>query len=181
MNCRRWRIFIFVLILIGTLLSMLAFFFDRYGIPTVLLLAIWLAGVASIARTDHVFRVLDMVKPPPLSAANAAAKGLAHNPGRKVIVVASEGYGLTSSAWTAEVLATLAADAGRPFTDSLRLVSTASGASLGAMYFIDRYESSGFPTAGNPQTVDSGVLERIREAAWQPSDSENAWGLVYPT
>ena len=124
------------------------------------------------------FRVLDMVKPPPLSAADAAAKGLAHNPGTKVIVVASEGYGLTSSAWTAEVLATLAADAGRRFTDSLRLVSTASGASVGAMYFIDRYESGGFPTTGNPQTVDSGVLERIREAAWQPSDSENAWGRV---
>ncbi len=171
---------IFVLILIGTLLSMLAFFFDRYGIPPFLLLAIWLAGVASMARTDHVFRVLDVVKPPPLSPAGVAAKGLAHSPGSKVIVVASEGYGLTSSAWTAEVLAALATDAGRRFTDSLRLVSTASGASVGAMYFIDAYASGGFPTAGNPQTVDPTVLERIREAAWQPSDSENAWGLVYP-
>ena len=28
--------------------------------------------------------------------------------------------------------------------------------------------------------MDNPALARIREAAWQPSDSENAWGLVYP-
>ncbi len=45
---------------------MLAFFFDRYGIPTVVPLALWLAIVASVARTDHFYRVLDIVQPPPL-------------------------------------------------------------------------------------------------------------------
>ena len=44
---------IFALIDFGSLLSMLAFFFDRYGIPTVVPLALWLAIVASVARTDH--------------------------------------------------------------------------------------------------------------------------------
>jgi Dyp-type peroxidase family len=172
---------IFVLIAFGSLLSMLAFFFDRYGIPTLLPLALWLAVVASVARTDHFYRVLDRVQPELLPAAEVVRRGYMHYPGSKVIVVASEGYGLTSSAWTAEVLATLAERAGgRLFTDSLRLVSASSGASLGTLYFVAAYENRGFPTAEGGQAVDAGTLARIREAAWQPSDSENAWGLVYP-
>jgi len=172
---------IFALIAIGTLLSMLAFFFDRYGIPTVIPLALWLAIVASVARTDHFYNVLGVVQPPSLTPADVVRHADSRYPGSKVIVVAAEGYGLTSSAWTAEVLATLAEKAGgRRFTDSLRLVSASSGAALGTTYFVEAYERGGFPTSGNGQTVDDRALARIREAAWQPSDSENAWGLVYP-
>ena len=172
---------IFTLIAFGTLLSMLAFFFDRYGIPTVVPLALWLAIVASVGRTDHFYKVLDIVQPPPLTPADVVRQGDSRYPGSKVIVVASEGYGLTSSAWTAEVLATLAEKAGgRRFTDSLRLVSASSGAALGTTYFVEAYERDGFPTTGNGQNVDERALARIREASWQPSDSENAWGLVYP-
>ena len=172
---------IFTLIAFGTLLSMLAFFFDRYGIPTVLPLAFWLAIVASVGRTDHFYKVLGIVQPPPLTPADVVRQGDSRYPGSKVIVVAAEGYGLTSSAWTAEVLATLAEKAGgRRFTDSLRLVSASSGAALGTTYFVEAYEPGGFPTNGNGQNVDERALARIREASWQPSDSENAWGLVYP-
>ena len=172
---------IFTLIAFGTLLSMLAFFFDRYGIPTVVPLALWLAIVASVGRTDHFYKVLGIVQPPPLTPADVVRQGDSHYPGSKLIVVASEGYGLTSSAWTAEVLATLAEKAGgRRFTDSLRLVSASSGAALGTTYFVEAYERSGFPTTSNPPNVDERALARIREASWQPSDSENAWGLVYP-
>ena len=172
---------IFTLIAFGTLLSMLAFFFDRYGIPTVVPLALWLAIVASVGRTDHFYKVLGIVQPPPLTPADVIRHGDSRYPGSKVIVVASEGYGLTSSAWTAEVLATLAEKAGgRRFTDSLRLVSASSGAALGTTYFVEAYERDGFPTTSNGLNVDERALARIREASWQPSDSENAWGLVYP-
>jgi hypothetical protein len=172
---------IFTLIAFGSLLSMLAFFFDRYGIPALIPLALWLAIVASVARTDHFYKVLSVVQPPPLTPADVVREGYSRYPGSKVIVVAAEGYGLTSSAWTAEVLATLAERAGgRRFTDSLRLVSASSGAALGTTYFVEAYEPGGFPTTGNGQNVDDRALARIREAAWQPSDSENAWGLVYP-
>ena len=172
---------IFTLIAFGTLLSMLAFFFDRYGIPTVVPLALWLAIVASVGRTDHFYKVLGIVQPPPLTPADVVRQGDSRYPGSKVIVVASEGYGLTSSAWTAEVLATLAEKAGgRRFTDSLRLVSASSGAALGTTYFVEAYERDGFPAPGNGLNVDERALARIREASWQPSDSENAWGLVYP-
>ena len=171
---------IFILIAFGTLLSMLAFFFDRYGIPTVVPLALWLAIVASVGRTDHFYKVLGIVQPPPLTPADVVRHGDSRYPGSKVIVVAAEGYGLTSSTWTAEVLATLAEKAGgRRFTDSLRLVSASSGATLGTAYFVEAYERDGFPTT-NGLTVDERALARIREASWQPSDSENAWGLVYP-
>jgi Dyp-type peroxidase family len=173
---------IFMLIAFGGLLSMLAFFFDRYGIPTVLPLAVWLAIVASAARTDHFYGVREFVEPQPLPPTEVVARGYAQYPDSKVIVVASEGLGLTSSAWTAEVLSTLAeAAGGRRFTDSLRLVSASSGAAIGTLYFVEAYARGGFPVAGTGQTaVNLEVLARIRDAAWQPSDSENAWGLVYP-
>ena len=147
---------IFTLIAFGTLLSMLAFFFDRYGIPTLIPLALWLAIVASVARTDHFYTVLDGAPPPPLSPGNVVRHGDSRYPGSKVIVVAAEGYGLTSSAWTAEVLATLTERAGgRRFTDSLRLVSASSGAALGTTYFVEAYEPGGFPTTANGQDVDN--------------------------
>jgi hypothetical protein len=168
----------FMLIAFGWLLSLLAFFLDRYGIPTLLPLAVWLALVASIARTDHFYKVHDIVEPEPLPPSEVVRRA----PRDRVIVIASEGLGLTSSAWTADVLATLAERAGgRRFTESVRLVSASSGAALGTMYFVEAYAPSGFPTdAGSLTAVNRETLARIRDAARQPSDSENAWGLVYP-
>jgi Dyp-type peroxidase family len=170
----------FILIVFGWLLSLLAFFFDRYGIPTLLPLVLWIALVASVARTDHFYRVLDVVQPPSLTPADIVRRAKEAGRADKVIVVASEGRALTSSAWTAEVLTALAGSGGRRFTDSLRLVSASSGAALGTMYFLDAYDRTGFPLAADGTTVDAGTLARIRDAARQPSDNENAWGLVYP-
>jgi Dyp-type peroxidase family len=165
----------FMLIVFGSLLAMIAFFFDRWGIPTLLPLVAWLAIVASVARTDHFYKVHDVVQHAPLKPADVVVHADKTSEKRKVIIVASEGLGLTSSAWTAEVLAKLTEESGgRPFTDALRLVSASSGAALGTLYFVEAYEPDGFPTG------HANALARIRDIAGQPSDSENAWGLVYP-
>ena len=65
---------IFMLIAFGSLLSMLAFFFDRYGIPTLLPLALWLALIASVARTDRFYRIQDVVQPAPLPPAEVVLR-----------------------------------------------------------------------------------------------------------
>jgi hypothetical protein len=100
-------------------------------------------------------------------------------PSGPVVVVAAEGLGLVSSAWTAEVLTRLAESLGRSFTGSLRLVSAASGASLGTVYFVDEYTEDGFGARVASHERPK-LLEAVRVRARTPGSSESAWGLAYP-
>jgi hypothetical protein len=164
---------LFVLLTIGWLLSAVAFVLDRYRLPTLLSVALWIVAVAAIARPDHVFTVGRPVEPGALPSAIAAASQH-QRPGRNIIV-ASEGYGLASSAWTAEVLTRLAGGQdGARFADSIRLISASSGAALGTLYFAHAYGANGF--AGR----DAAELTAIRRRARTPGSAEAWWGLAYP-
>ena len=150
-------------------LAGLTFFFDRYHIPTIGVLILWLAIIGTLARTDHYFEVKGPVEPAPAPSA----------PPGPVVVVAAEGLGLVSSAWTAEVLTRLSEALGASFTGSLRLVSAASGASLGTVYFVDEYTDAGF--GGHVASHEMpALLEAVRIRARTPGSSESAWGLAYP-
>jgi hypothetical protein len=164
---------LFIFIALGWLLSAAAFFLDRYRIPTAFTIAAWLIVVASVAKTDHVFELGGPIEPAATPAEMAAAARV-KRPG-KVIVLASEGYALASSAWTAEVLTRLAAEeTGAQFVNAVRLISASSGATVAAAQFVDAYQSDGF-VGRDPQS-----LEALRTRSRSPASSDGWWGLVYP-
>jgi hypothetical protein len=150
-----------------------AFFLDRYRVPTLIVAVAIVLLLFGVASSDHYFRVgLELAPGATPQQALMTAKAQHPAPDR-VVVVLGEGYGLVSSAWTARVLAELAGEetSGRRFTDGIRLVSTSSGASLGALYFVDGYTPAGF---------DVSRLRSIRERAGLPSSGEGGWGFAYP-
>ncbi|HEY1304306.1 MAG TPA: hypothetical protein VGF24_12185 [Vicinamibacterales bacterium] len=161
-----------LLIVAGWVASALAFFLDRYRLSTPLLILFVLVLVANNANTDHYFPIggIADVGASPRAALKAAS--VQHPQTDKVVVVVSDGLGLVSSAWTAKVLTGLAGakPTGRQFADSLRLLSTASGSSLGSLYFADAYTKDGL----------RGDLQTITNNASGPSSGEGGWGFVYP-
>jgi hypothetical protein len=98
-----------------------------------------------------------------------------HHRGRDpvLVAVAASGGGITASLWTAKVLAELQREFGSEFSESIYGLSTVSGGSVGAMYFIDAFEKD-----GHAPTEDS--LARVIDKAGTSSLAATAWGLAYP-
>jgi predicted acylesterase/phospholipase RssA len=93
--------------------------------------------------------------------------------------VAADGGGIQSAAWTARVLTGLELKCReefgsqyRDFGRSIRLISSVSGGSVGAMYFVNAYDENGLP--------EEPALEKVVELAETSSLDDIAWGLVYP-
>ncbi len=182
-----------ILILLAWALPGASFFLDRFRVPTLLPL-VGLSFLSSwLFRTDHYFRLCAPprerpAQPPALTSAATASLPGAAAPApteafqaaenvqdarrRPVVVVAASGGGITAAVWTTRVLTALQAEVGTDFTRSIRLISSASGGSVGTMFFLDRFIRAGFPPAGE--------LEAIVDAAAQPSLDAAAWGLAYP-
>ncbi len=95
----------------------------------------------------------------------------AADPTAPMVVVATSGGGITAARWTADVLTRLQHEIGTPFGDSIVLVSSVSGGSVGSMYFIDRYRD------GNSPAPDD--LCGIKDAAAASSLGATSWGFLY--
>jgi hypothetical protein len=149
-------------------LSGLAFFLDRFRIPVLMPLVAWLLVTSQVSWSDHFYPVTDFVK---ASGEMPSAKPAPENP-EPIIVVAANGGGIQAAAWTARVLAGLQKEFGESFGKSIRVISSVSGGSVGAMYFLSEYSKTG-PPAGSD-------LDRIVERAQASSLGELAWGVVYP-
>jgi hypothetical protein len=61
---------------------------------------------------------------------------------------------------------------GERVLDSVDMVSTVSGGSIGAMYWVDAYTRDGAPS-------DAATIDRLRAAAEAPTLEAMAWGIVY--
>ena len=92
-----------------------------------------------------------------------------------VIVVAATGGGIQAAAWTGNVLARLKETFGDvpQFDRSVRLVSSVSGGSLGAMYFLHAYQNGALPSG--PEELRS----RIIEPAQASSLDAVTWGWLF--
>jgi len=149
--------------MIGWMLSAAAFFLDAGHIP--LLLVIFLVGLATAQspRADHYYelmeRVSDAAAPDPATTILATGQ-------RRVIVVAANGGGVQSAAWTAQVLYGLQQELGSRFERALRMISSISGGSVGAAFFLHWLVN---PKACRPD-----------HAAAASSLDEVAWGLAFP-
>jgi hypothetical protein len=164
-------------------LSGLAFFFDRYRIPVLVMFLLLLsAGSWVFRRSDSYYLVYPKVAATDAAFAPQSVMGRRDN--ARIILVAANGGGIQASAWTARVLTGLekgcrnrADCAGRSFARSVRLISAVSGGSVGAMYFANAYGKYGAQEGELPADDE---LEKIVRLAGRSSLDGVAWGLVYP-
>jgi Patatin-like phospholipase len=160
--------------------SGLAFFFDRYYVPMLVLIIILLGASSFIfSRSDSYYFVYS--KDPGKSVGDLPPERVIRplNNG-KIVLVAASGGGIQSAAWTARVLTGLALACrnspdcgGRSFGRSVRLISAVSGGSVGAMYFVNAYGSDG----ELPSDVDG--LNAVVRLAERSSLDGVAWGMIY--
>src|SRR6202007_882616 len=124
----------------------------------------------------HMF-VVDEKKPAALSLSPSdvikAWKEKRGKGSQDVIVVATAGGGITAAAWTAEVMTRLQ-DVCGAVSDSLVLVSSVSGGSVGTLFVVGPYLGTGeYPSNQHD-------LDIVRFNARRSSLSAVGWGLAYP-
>jgi hypothetical protein len=159
------------------LFSGLAFFFDKYRIPILAMLVIFFAAAALSRRSDHYFQLSAV--PAGSDSAVTSEYVLAERPHateRPIIVVAANGGGIQSAAWTARVLTGLAEsltpDKRQRFLESIRLISGVSGGSVGTMFFVNQIRP---PDSGQSISFTD-VVDEAEESGLE----EVVWGMTYP-
>ncbi|HEU5319866.1 MAG TPA: hypothetical protein VFX28_03640, partial [Methylomirabilota bacterium] len=175
----------YVLLLL-TLLCMgasgLAYFLDLFRVPPTVLVIGALVLSYGVLDTDHDYPVLERQPAAPLSTPLNAAGAFrawceSHPPATHPvpIFVTASGGGITAALWTARVLQGLQEAAGphdRRVAESIVLLSTVSGGSVGAMHFLDGFEAGVAP--------DLARAREAVEAAGRNSLAAAVWGLLYP-
>jgi hypothetical protein len=168
----------YVLGLIAVLSSILAgatFFFDRWRVPLVAVVLLWVSVVNLMRPMEHEFEWRWNGQPPP--AANRAADArLAQGPPRILTVVTASGGGIQAAAWTARVLTGLQEELGPEFTRSIALVSAVSGGSVGSYFALSAFAEQG----GERGAMRADALRAVSAAASESSLEPTAWGLLYP-
>ncbi len=172
----------FVLLLIallGLLLNGLAFLLDVTRIPVLPVLIAISWGLAMVCDSDHTYPIgpAGSEAPAPFGPAEAIGSWMeTHSPKDcpVPVFIAASGGGIRAATWTATVLSGLRGDGeiGDRFSRSIVLLSTVSGGSVGAMYYLDAYE-------GGEPTTDWRARDAIGRAQ-SSSLSAVTWGLTYP-
>ena len=152
-----------LMMMLAWMLSTVAFFFDAWHIPTLLIVGVVGALTAQSNQSDHYYelepRVIDTLPPDPLNTIAAGNR-------TRVIVAAANGGGIQAGAWAAQVLYGLHADCQPDFLPSLRMISSVSGGSVGNAFFVN--------------WVADNNVKRPDVAAAESSLDEVAWGLAWP-
>lgn len=148
-----------------------AFFLDRYRVPTLVLPAVMLLG-AFLRPTDHFFDTRPRNPTADSRVPRAEPTDLVRVlKGCRLTAVAASGGGIRAAGWTAQVLTGLHEEV-PDFSSSLRLLSTVSGGSVGAMYFVGAFAGLEGPPAKD--------LPVIRELALRSSLNNVGWAFTYP-
>ncbi len=158
-------------------LAGLSFFCDAYRLPVSLVVLVYLTLTAQLSKSDHFYSMLPGAEGPmPTAAQVLSVTGL-----DSVMLVACNGGGIQSAAWTAKVLTELDRHSravegisGDLFARSVRAISSVSGGSVGAMHFAAAYRKDG----GLPSV--NKALDDVIQRAEASSLNEISWGLVYP-
>lgn len=170
-----------LLILLAWVLPKLTLVLDLYRIP-VLFSAVALTLVFQWGTgSDYFYKLIPLDKQQPqtrLSEAYAAWRHPAANmiAPHTLVVVAASGGGITASTWTATVLTELQNDPElrNHFARSIFLLSATSGGSVGAMYFVDAYDTDGLTNKSAEE------LANIVAHASTSVSGAAGWGVVYP-
>lgn len=174
-------LFVLTLMTIATLfLGAMTFFFDYYHVlPLILLL---LASIASytLFKVDHFFVLRPSSHPnaPPSTTPGEVFKEALTNrlqhqgKDKTLVIVCAKGGGIQAAGWTAQVLMGLQDVVGDDFAQAIGLISSVSGGSVGALYYLDRI---------NPQThIPTPHDHSVFRSATSDSLDAVGWGLAYP-
>ena len=170
---------LFFLLLLLTVLTWLfsgaSFFLDRTRLPvfTTLLAISLLTGTIG---TDHKFALVEKNSTEGKISPSTVIKEWkrARSKGRKTaLVVATAGGGIRAAAWTEEVMTRLEEEGCQAVSDSLVLVSSVSGGSVGSMFVVGPYAGGEYPST-------DADLKAVRFNAKRSSLSAVGWGLAYP-
>ena len=172
------------LMLLTIVISAIALFLDYYRVPVLITLALLGIGAYSLQKADHYFEVTKATVAPlsPVEAVTARLENAGARKKRKRVltVICADGGGIQAAAWTAKVLHELSKDTnqdednpGRLFGRSIGLISSTSGGSNGAMFYLLSYpEHRNYPSPAES-------LEAFK-SAHDSSLEEILWGFVYP-
>jgi hypothetical protein len=164
-----------MLTLTALVLPSLSYLLDVFRVPTLICAIVVLLPLHLVADHDHYFATPARESFEPVDSVAAIERRFADDPEPVLVVVASSGGGGQAAVWTSRVFEGLAdeGDWGVRVLDSIGLVSTVSGGSIGAMYWVDAYSPAGPPS-------DRESIDRLRDAAQAPTLEALVWGLVYP-
>ncbi len=162
--------FVLVLIVAGAwILPGVAFYLDRFRIPTVLVAALFV--FVSIFPSDYYYRVHPRGDGAPPVSPVQALEAARHPDGHPVVLVAASGGGITASLWTTRVLTALQESVGDDFIRSVRVISSVSGGSAGTIFYLDAFTEDGFPPPSE--------AEEVMKASSEPSLPSLGWGIAY--
>ncbi len=145
----------------------LAFYLDRFRLPLVSVFAVGAMASGFFLQSDHFYEATPRNRKPygQVTASALLSAGAATGP---VVLVATTGGGIQAAGWAARVLTGLSkrSDA---FDSRLRLISSVSGGSVGAMYFLDSFRNKRADASNDVVGhADASSLDQV------------AWGLTYP-
>jgi Dyp-type peroxidase family len=170
---------LFLLLTMGWAAATAAFFLDRFRVPLLTAILVWLMIPIAVHDSDHEFPVIGglPIAAPAIATAIASGERMYHDDaavnlplGRPVIAIAAGGGGIQQAAWTIRVLTGLTDLWGPAFTENVRFISGVSAGSVAAMHFLMQYDQTG-PHRNAQAMVDA--VER-------PSTGDIYWGVVYP-
>lgn len=159
---------VYMLLLISLVtwtLSGMAFFFDRYRIPVLPLIALLVFVAGNSPDSDHFYRVSST----PSALRIARPSEVLARAGDEPILIATAGGGIQAGAHTAEALTKMEKQI-PAFRRSLALISAVSGGSVGAMYYL-----ANWPEAGSM----SGQFEPVKAASTSSLD-QVGWAWLNP-
>ena len=167
-------------LLLGIILAGLAFFFDGpitalgLHVPTLVLVVVFIYCNSSLG---NFYQLIEPTAPAgaPLSPAEVIdalfPPGNGKDTDQVLTIVCASGGGIEASAWTARVLTGLEKEFPQSFANSIGLISSVSGGSVGAMYYLDhRYRP----------TTPHLVMMTLSIEAEVPGLSAALWGLIGP-
>jgi hypothetical protein len=172
-----------LLLVINWILSMAAFFLDRFRVPLLLPLAILCVAGNSALRSDHYYFVqrgvsIKTISPVAvLTAPRRVSPVSREHPHGRVVVIATAGGGIQAAAWTARVLTGLQEQLPE-FSNSIAALSAVSGGAVGTMFFVNQYQSR-YDVEGFPTHWSEDLSNRVVKDAESSSLDDVAWALVY--
>ncbi|HBE62116.1 MAG TPA: hypothetical protein DDX19_04980 [Rhodopirellula baltica] len=198
-----------LIFLTGRFVSLIAFLFDRYRIPVGLAILAWMLVVSDKQRYFELLSVQEAnftkLDRPPSNTGHNLIDALAQRPEsssdypdppylydlydeyhfprwgdgkRTCVVVSASGGGIQAAAWTSKVLTSLEAEI-EPFGESIGLISSVSGGSVGTMHYL----ANRYPRVNdiNHPPMSPSANQLLLNARSNASSLEAiGWGMAFP-
>lgn len=158
--------YLLALLLVGCwLFAALAYYLDRYRTDVFLVLGIYILAVSYIGNSERVRDHLYETQELRAKAAFRTPAQWVRDSGKGIILIAANGGGIQSGAWTTQVLGGLSLQV-PGFDSHVKLVSGTSGGAVGALFYAMGLKNHSMQDAIRASTGSS--LEAV------------SWGLAHP-